>query len=80
MTLPAASRRCCFSGPACSAERKAYADLVAGAHTDWLLAPTQVQLRGFGLATPSAAINAWLAEMFPSTFSTVCLVARFVFV
>jgi hypothetical protein len=39
-----------------------------------------VQLAGFGLATPNAAINALLAATFPSTFSTVCLVARLVFV
>jgi hypothetical protein len=56
------------------AERKAYADLVAGAHTDWLLAPTQVQMRGFGVAERSA-VTAMLAQdladagiIVPSTF------------
>jgi hypothetical protein len=43
------------------AERKAYAELLAGEHSDWLLAPTQVQMQGFSVAERSA-ITALLAQ------------------
>jgi hypothetical protein len=43
------------------AERKAYGELLGSEHCDWLLAPTQVQLQGFGREERSA-ITAMLAQ------------------